>query len=102
MNENTARTHTKATTHECPHTHTFTHRFKVTASAWQFNGRGGKWSRSGCRAARVVKAGCSGGIVGRGDRRRVSSRQAAKLMPLISLNTRGDGSHIETAEITLM
>lgn len=40
------------------------HRFKVTASTWQFNGRGGKWSRSGCRAARVVKAGCSRGIVG--------------------------------------
>lgn len=24
----------------------------------------GKWSRCGCGAARVVKAGCSGGIVG--------------------------------------
>lgn len=61
------------------------HRFKVTASTWQFNGRGGKWSRSGCRAARVVKAGCSRGCR-REYRHRVSVSRAAKLMLLISRN----------------
>lgn len=48
----------------------------------------GKWSRCGCGAARVVKAGCSGGTVGKKNKnlRGVSSSRGAKLMLLISFN----------------
>lgn len=60
---------------------------KVAASAWRFNGRGGKWSRSGCGAARMVKAGCSRGTVRKKIDTGVSSSRADNLMRLISLNS---------------
>lgn len=60
---------------------------KVAASAWRFNGRGGKWSRSGCGAARMVKAGCSRGTVRKKIDTGVSSNRADNLMLLICLNS---------------